>query len=158
MALEREVTDGITGDDVVIYMDGIRLFNAENLDWEETQEKEELLGTGGKGKAFGRLRKGKKYPISLTIIEVNQALLVPPEEFRPGQGDVKVFNLDGTEYASLMDLRNLTITARYPNQDGTTRVLRWKNFEFTKNAGSIAVDDALKRSLDGTAILAEGLI
>jgi len=158
MSLERLNTDGIAGEEVKVTVNDIWLFTLENFDWKGGQEKELLMGMGGKGLSFGRVRKGKTYELTFSIKSVNQALMEAPEDFRGNRGEVESFFLDGEEYTNLMDLRDLTITVRNPNQDGSKIVRRFKNFEFSEDGESYAVGDAVGRSCSGAAIDASGLI
>ncbi|MBZ0273792.1 hypothetical protein K8I61_17265 [bacterium] len=158
-AEEFEVADGPTLEDIVVLVDGVPLMTCQNADWEETQEKPIIRGPGGKNKnPRGRVRKQREYKVTFDCTGVNAGVLERPEDVPAGAGDRKSFFLNGKEYKSLLDLKNVTIQFRYPEVNGSRRTPTFKGFEFTKNAGSMSLDDAEGRSLEGDATSGEGLI
>ena len=158
MTLEREPVDGVTLDECNVFLDDTKLFTAQNVDVTENQDKTLLHGPGNEGKAFGRKRGQKAYTFSMTVIAVNQALLVPPEDFLGNKGTTKSFFINGVEYKSLLDLRNMTLVIRYPDQDGTRKETKLIGVEFNDHASKLSLNEAETRDLSGDAIDQRGFI
>ena len=157
MTLEREETDGITLEEVKILLDGVELFTVQDFSYSEKQSKDILKGAGRK-KGFGRVRGAKEYEFSFSVKRVNMALLMPPEDFQANKGTVESFFLNGVEYISLLDLRNVTLTALYPDQEGTRRKVTLIGSEFSEHSAKLALSDAEGADLSGNCIEIKGMI
>lgn len=151
MALVREDIDGVTGEEIIVKFDEVRIMTVESLDYTVKQEKKMLYGCG-EGKAFGRARGPKKYELSFTVKAVNRALLYDTAD----EGAVKIGD---KIYDSLMDFRNMTIQVIYPEPNAGDKIVRtFTGVEFTEDKGAIKLEEAEGRTLTAEATGASGLV
>jgi hypothetical protein len=155
MALIREDIDGVSGEEIIVKFDKVRLMTLESLDYTAKQDKKMLYGCG-KTEAFGRARGPKKYDLSFTVKAVNRALLHDDDE---GGGSGTKFKIGDDEYTDLLDIRGMTIQVIYPSRNEGEKIVReFKGVEFNEDKGAIKLEEAEGRTLTAEAISASGLI
>lgn len=154
---EREVTDGVTLEEIDVLVDGFKLFTCTDAKVTAKQDKKILHGAGAR-KGFGRSRSHKTWEGSFECTGVNMALLTAPNDFQGGQGDVSTFTLGGVTYKSILDLRNVSLVFLYPYENGTRNRRVLTGVEFTEHGFSGTLEDAEGQSLTFDAIDGEGWV
>lgn len=154
---EREVTDGVTLEEIEVLVDGFKLFTCQDVKVTTKQDKKILHGAGAR-KGFGRSRSHKTWEGSFECVGVNMALLTSPADFQGGQVNVQTFVLGGVTYKSVLDLRNVTLVFLFPLENGTRLKRELKGVEFTEHGFSGSLEDAEGQTLTFDAIDGKGWV
>jgi len=150
---------GISGEEISLLVDGIKIMALQNLSWKASQSKSVIRGAGyRKPHAMGR--GPKEYEVDFEVKELNKGIIEEAvNSLRSRIIQIKKFLVGDQEFTDLLDLRNCTILIVYPPKNNGTRIIRFTGFEFTDVEGGFSVDDeAVGRKLSGIAMDAEGLV
>ncbi|MBC8376972.1 MAG: hypothetical protein H8E26_13080 [FCB group bacterium] len=152
------LVDGIAGNSVSLFVNGIKIMALKNFNWKIKQEKTPLTGAGNK-QAHGVTRSfHKEYEIDFEVKEIASGVLIDAAEtVKNILTGTKQFKLGDLVANDLLDVHNATIVLFYP---GT---LAWKSkvftgCEFTDQEGGISDDgEPIGMKVSGFALDAKGL-
>ncbi len=160
MAIEalEGLVDGIAGNSVSLFVNGIKIMALKNFNWKVSQEKSALTGAGYE-KAHGVTRSfHKEYEIDFEVKEIASGVLVNALETATNiLTGTKQFKIGDVIASDLLDVHNATIVVFYPG------VLAWKSktftgCEFTDQEGGISDDgEPIGMKVSGFALDAKGL-
>jgi len=160
MAIEAlsGLVDGIAGNSVSLFVNGIKVMALKNFNWKVKQDKSPLTGAGY-SKAHGVTRSfHKEYEIDFEVKEIASGVLVNALETAKNiLTGTKQFKIGDLVANDLLDVHNATIVVFYP---GT---LAWKSkvftgCEFTDQEGGISDDgEPIGMKVSGFALDAKGL-
>gem|GEM_PF-573565 len=160
MALEalEGLVDGIAGNSVSLFINGIKVMALKNFNWKVKQEKSTLTGAGQR-LAHGVTRSfHKEYEIDFEVKEIASGVLVEVAETAKNiLTGTKQFKLGEVTANDLLDVQNATIVVFYPGK------LAWKSkvftgCEFTDQEGGISDDgEPIGMKVSGFALDAKGL-
>lgn len=160
MAIEAlsGLVDGIAGNSVSLFVNGIKVMALKNFNWKVKQDKTPLTGAGN-SIAHGVTRSfHKEYEIDFEVKEIASGVLVNALETAKNiLTGTKQFKIGDLVANDLLDVHNATIVVFYP---GT---LAWKSkvftgCEFTDQEGGISDDgEPIGMKVSGFALDAKGL-
>jgi hypothetical protein len=152
------LVDGIAGNSVSLFINGIKVMALKNFNWKVKQEKSILTGAGQRI-AHGVTRSfHKEYEIDFEVKEIASGVLVEAAETAKNiLTGTKQFMLGEVTANDLLDVHNATIVVFYPGK------LAWKSkvftgCEFTDQEGGISDDgEPIGMKVSGFALDAKGL-
>lgn len=163
--------DSYNGHEIKVLCEGVHLYDATKIGYEESQDKEDIHGLGKADRnkdpdeapqedtVIGTKRGVKKYTLSLEILEKNKAVLEEGlDAERSGSEILTTTTVGSQKVNSLMDLRELTVVIQYPEINGLRRRAKFLGVEFTKISGDIAPGEAPGKKLSAKASSAKGLL
>lgn len=160
MALEalNGLVDGIAGNSVSLFVNGIKIMALKNFNWKVKQDKTALTGSGH-ALAHGVTRSfHKEYEIDFEVKEIATGVLVNVAESVSNiLAGTKQFKMGDVVANDLLDIHNATIVVFYPG------ALAWKSkvfsgCEFTDQEGGISDDgEPIGMKVSGFALDAKGL-
>jgi len=152
------LVDGIAGNSVSLFVNGIKIMALKNFNWKVKQEKAALTGAGFK-QAHGVTRSfHKEYEIDFEVKEIASGVLVEVAETAKNILTVsKQFKMGDVVANDLLDVHDATIVVFYPGK------LAWKSkvftgCEFTDQEGGISDDgEPIGMKVSGFALDGKGL-
>ncbi|MCL4190572.1 MAG: hypothetical protein KJZ87_02410 [Thermoguttaceae bacterium] len=155
----EEYISGYAGEEISLLVEGIKIMALQNCSYKESQDKEPIYGAGFvKAHAMGRGKR--KFELDFEVKELNQSVVEEPTNApRSKTMQLKVVKINGTEYASLLDIKNATVLIVYPAKNGIQKIKKFTGFEFTDVEEGFAFDDsAVGKKCSGLAIWGEGMV